>query len=156
VDLGVGPCLQADQDQRKNGQRDLEPLRAPLFRTEFAATPLCGWLSTQPPDPREDSKVYHRSHGREDEHGNADGVLMKPARGGVDAADRGQRGEADGHAKPADSEHGSTQALQQGGSEADATQGAQSLWNFLLISSRQATSQCRNAELPAASQAESG
>jgi hypothetical protein len=43
-------------------------------------------LPPQMPDPEENGKVHHRAGSGENQHGDADGVLMEATRRGVDAA----------------------------------------------------------------------
>ena len=63
-------------------------------------------------------------------HGNADGVLVPTARGGVDATHGGQRGEPDDHADAADGEDSRAKALQQRHGQTYTSHRAHGLWYF--------------------------
>ena len=124
MDHRMGPDFEADENEGDHGENYLEPLGALLSGTELAAAPLCGGTGTQMPDPGEDGQVDEGADGGEGEHGNTDGVLMKAARGGVNAARGSQCGEADGDADAADGENRRADALQESDDEAGAAQAA--------------------------------
>lgn len=122
MDHGMGPDFEADKNEGDHGENYLQPLGALLSGTEFAAAPLCGRTGAQMPDPGEDGQVDDGAHGGEGEHGNTDGVLMKAASGGVNAASGGQCGKTDGDANAADGENCGADALQESDDEAGAAQ----------------------------------
>lgn len=78
-------------------------------------------------DPGEDGEINKRAGGGQNQHGDADGVLMPASGRGVDAAGRGQSGEADGDADSADGQHRSAEALRQGDDQAGEAHGAGSI-----------------------------
>ncbi len=65
------------------------------------------------PDPGEDGEIHKSADGSQNQHWNADGVLVIASRGSVNAAGGGEGGESNGHADAADGEHGGAKALQE-------------------------------------------
>jgi hypothetical protein len=124
MDHGMGPDFEADQNEGDHRKNYLQSLGALLPRAQWLAPPLGGGTRAQAPDPGEDGQVDERAGGGEGEHGNADGVLMKAAGGGVNAACRGQCGKTNGDTDAADSENCRADALQESDDEAGAAQAA--------------------------------
>jgi len=120
MDDRVGPDFEADEDEGGDGEDDLHPLGALLSGAEFLAPPLRGRTGAQMPDPGKDGQVDKRAGGGEGQHGNTDGVLMKAASRGVNAARGSQCGKTDGDADAADSEDRRADALQKCDDEAGA------------------------------------
>ena len=128
--LGVGPCamdhgvgdeLGGNDGQREQGEGELEALGAAFAGREFAATPGGRGAGAEAPDAEEHGEIDDGAEGSDDEHGDADGVLMEAGRRGVGSAGGGEGAETDGDADAADGEHGGAGALQDG--EEDAGEG---------------------------------
>ena len=100
MDHGVRPGFEANEKQGNDCEDDLEPLRAFLFRGQFAPPPLRGRAIAQVANPRQDSEIHHGSERRRDQHGDANGVLVPAFRWSIDSTGRGECREADGHAIP--------------------------------------------------------
>lgn len=124
MDHRMGPDFEADKNEGDHGENYLQPLGALLSGVQWLAPPPRGGTGAQMPDPGEDGQVDERADGGEGEHGNTDGVLMKAASGGVNAARGSQCGETDGDADAAYGENRCADALQESDNEAGAAQAA--------------------------------
>ena len=77
-------------------------------------TPLGSGPAAQAANFPNHKKIEKRAKEREEHHRDADGILMKPFSGGVDAGGSRECAQADGYAKSADGDDGSAGALQDG------------------------------------------
>ena len=118
MDHGMCPRLQPHQDQRHNRQRDLQPLGSELLRGWLGAPPLRGGFGAQVADPCDHRQVHHSPNRSQDQHRNANRVLMKSPRRCVDAAHGCQGGESNRQPNPADDKDSGAEALQEGKQEA--------------------------------------
>lgn len=124
MDHRMGPDFKADKDQGDDGKDHLQAFGALLTWTEWPAAPLRRGTRAKAPDPRENGEVDERADSGQRQHGNTDGVLMKAAGRGVNAARRSQRRKTDGDADAADGENSGANALQEGDDETCAAQTA--------------------------------
>lgn len=109
----VGPALQAYEGQRDDRQSNLQTHGAPFFSARFAPAPLCRGLVAEMPDPPEDSQIHYCANRGEDQHGDADCILVPAFGGSVDSADGGEGRQSDRDPDTADGEDGCAEALQQ-------------------------------------------
>lgn len=121
---GMRPRLESYKNKGGNGQRDLEAFGVFLFAREFAAAPLRRGARAQMTDPGEHSQVKDGAGRGEDEHGDADGVLVEAACRSIHSAGRGKGREADRHADAADGENRGAETLEKSEKQARASDGA--------------------------------
>jgi len=108
----MGDPFRRKKNQREDRERDLESLGIKLLRGNRFLPPLRGWFVAQFADFPDDEKIEQRSDQRDQHHRNADGVLMKSARGVVNSGGGRQRAKSDGNPDSADCDHCSAGALQ--------------------------------------------
>lgn len=131
------PGFQSHQNQCQNCQSRLQTLVAFFFCREISAPPLRRRSGAEFPSPRKNGKIHKRAKSGKNQHRNANGVLMKAASRGVDAAGCGQRREANGYADAAEGQHRRAGALQESYQEASAVQRSQAfaIDDFLALQS---------------------
>ena len=117
----VTPGFEADKEEGNDGQRELKSLHAKFARTLFPLSPLGRGTRAEVAHPSDYSEVDDCAGCGENEHGDANGILMEPAEWSVEnGAGEGKCGEADGKADAADCENGRTDALKRCHGEACA------------------------------------
>src|SRR5690349_17038375 len=89
VDHGVSDPFRGEQNESENRKSDLEAFGIELFLCDGLLTPLCRGLVSQAPDFAQYIEIDDCAEEGEKHHGDADGVLMEAARGGVDACGGG-------------------------------------------------------------------
>src|ERR1700676_4365866 len=120
VNHGVSPGFEAHQNQSDYGQDDLQTLGALFFRRQLATAPLRGGAVAQVANPGQHGQVDDCAGDSNGEHRDPYCILVETACRRVYPACGSGGGKANGHADPADCEHGGANALQQGENEAGA------------------------------------
>ncbi len=118
MNQGMRPGLEAYENERDDGQHDLQTLGALLLCAALSPPPLRCRAIAKVSDPGDHREVHESTDRGRDQHGNADGVLMPALRGCVNPADGGQRRKADRDSHAANGKNGSAKALQEGQQDA--------------------------------------
>lgn len=110
----MGDPFGGEEGQGEQGKRNLKSFSAELGGRNGPLAPLRRRPFAEIADSPNDKEVDQRAQQGEEQHGNANGVLMKSFGGSVDAGSSGQSGKADGHANAANGDDCGAGALQDG------------------------------------------
>ena len=119
-DNRVSPNFQADKQQGQNRKGELQPFRALLPAADLPLPPLSRGPRAKAPNPCKYGQVDKRTHSRQQQHGDANCVLVKPAYRCKEAAGDGKGREADSQSDTADREYSGAYALQRRHQQAGA------------------------------------
>ena len=90
MDQRVRPGFQRHENEGNHSQNDLEAFRPFFSWCALAPSPLRRGTVAQVVNPRDYGEIDGSADGCEDEHGDADGILVPTGGGGVNAAGRCQ------------------------------------------------------------------
>ena len=112
-DDAVCPGLQTHKKQCQDGHGNLKTLGTFFFAALLAAPPLGRRLPAQVPHPGQNQQVGNCPNCCEHQHGDPDGVLVKPADGRSDAPGQGKGRQSDSQPQSANGEHRRADTLHQ-------------------------------------------
>ncbi len=119
MDEWMGDPFGGDEQQGKEGERELQEFRSLLFWSDRADTPLGFRAGAEGVDSPEHVEVDEGTDYGDDHHRNADSVLMEAGGGSMYAhGRRAESAEADGDADATDRDDCAASALQQDEDEA--------------------------------------
>src|SRR6266571_6841630 len=112
VDERMSNPFGGEEEQGQDRESNLKALRVQFFPRDRLLTPLrCGATAKASNFPN-NIQIDDRSQEGQEHHGDADGVLMEAASGGVNSSGGGEGAEADGHTDTADGNDGGAGALE--------------------------------------------